>query len=118
VDAILAWQVPTVLPSYAWGPLYAGEAEDFEEDAKKILEAVISEEVGRAYIWRVRSRVVQGHPAEVLLDAAAGADLLVVGSRGHGAFAEALLGSVGQHCVRHAHCPVLVMRGEPDRAAA
>jgi nucleotide-binding universal stress UspA family protein len=50
----------------------------------------------------------------VLLGAAAGADLLVVGSRGHGAFADALLGSVGQHCVHHAPCPVLIMRGEHE----
>jgi len=46
----------------------------------------------------------------VLLDAAAGADLLVVGSRGYGGFAEALLGSVGQHCVHHATCPVVIIR--------
>jgi len=46
------------------------------------------------------------------------ADLLVVGSRGHGRFADAVLGSVGQYCVHHAHCPVLIMCGEPRRAAA
>jgi nucleotide-binding universal stress UspA family protein len=51
----------------------------------------------------------------VLLDASAGASLLVVGSRGHGGFAEALLGSVSQHCVQHAPCPVVVVRG-PDPA--
>ena len=44
------------------------------------------------------------------LNASAGADLLVVGSRGHGGFVEALLGSVGQHCVHHATCPVVVIR--------
>ena len=39
--------------------------------------------------------------------------LLVLGSRGHGRFAEALLGSVAQHCVHHAHCPVLIVRDGP-----
>jgi nucleotide-binding universal stress UspA family protein len=48
----------------------------------------------------------------VLVDAAEGAELLVVGSRGHGGLAEALLGSVGQYCVHHAPCPVVIMRGK------
>jgi nucleotide-binding universal stress UspA family protein len=61
----------------------------------------------------VHAQVVKGHPALVLLGAAAGADLLVLGSRGHGGFADALLGSVGLHCVHHAHCPVLIIRGQP-----
>jgi nucleotide-binding universal stress UspA family protein len=54
--------------------------------------------------------VRQGNPAQVLIDAAADADLLVVGSRGHGGFAEVLLGSVCMHCVQHAPCPVAVIR--------
>jgi nucleotide-binding universal stress UspA family protein len=63
----------------------------------------------------IRPVVVEGNPARALLDAAKGADLLVVGSRGHGGFTEALLGSVGQHCVHHADCPVVVIRGaRPD----
>jgi nucleotide-binding universal stress UspA family protein len=42
---------------------------------------------------------------------AAGAELLVVGSRGHGGLTEALLGSLSQHCVHHARCPVVIIRG-------
>lgn len=57
----------------------------------------------------VLTRVLHGHPAQVLLDAAGGTQLLVVGSRGHGAFAGMLLGSVSQHCVQHASCPVVVV---------
>lgn len=113
VDAVIAWQIPMVFRNYGWAPIYVEEAGDFRENARKIIEAVISEEVEPAGSELVRSQVVNGHPARVLLDAAAGADLLVVGSRGHGGFAEALLGSVGQHCVHHAHCPVLIMRGVP-----
>lgn len=57
-------------------------------------------------------------PAQVLLDASADADLLVVGSRGHGLSADMLLGSVSQHCFSHAKCQVVVMRGEPATAKA
>jgi nucleotide-binding universal stress UspA family protein len=53
---------------------------------------------------------VHGHPAQVLLNVADRADLLVVGSRGHGGVAGALLGSVSQHCAHHARCPVLIVR--------
>ena len=56
--------------------------------------------------------VREGNAAQVLLDAAQGADLLVVGSRGHGGFTEALLGSVSQHCVHHAQCPIVIVRAD------
>jgi nucleotide-binding universal stress UspA family protein len=118
VDAVLAWQIPMVLQSYGMAPIYVEEDGSFEENARKTIEAVIGEEVEPADSQRVRSLVIQGHPAQVLLDVAADADLLVVGSRGHGEFAEALLGSVSQNCVHHAPCPVLIMRGERRHAAS
>jgi nucleotide-binding universal stress UspA family protein len=58
----------------------------------------------------VTKTAVAGHPAASLVGAAEGADLLVVGSRGHGEFGSVLLGSVSLHCVHHAPCPVVVIR--------
>ena len=57
-------------------------------------------------------RVVEGRSGQVLAEAAEGADLLVMGSRGHSGLTEALLGSVGQYCVHHAPGPVLIIRGK------
>jgi nucleotide-binding universal stress UspA family protein len=54
-----------------------------------------------------------GAPGPVLLDAARGADLLVLGHRGRGVMRSALLGSVGLHCVFHASCPVTIVRKAP-----
>lgn len=56
-------------------------------------------------------RVVRDSPARALVDEAADAAMLVVGSRGHGGFMALLVGSIGQHCVTHARCPVVVVPG-------
>jgi nucleotide-binding universal stress UspA family protein len=82
VDAVMAWQVPMALSGYAWAPISTDETDNLAEDARKALDAVVSEEVEVADGHRVTAHVVNGHPADVLLDVAADADLLVVGSRG------------------------------------
>jgi len=60
----------------------------------------------------VETSVAEGSPGRALVEAAKGAELLVVGSRGRGGFAGALFGSVSLHCVSHAPCPVVVVRGK------
>ena len=57
----------------------------------------------------VRVRTVMGTAADVLIHESHGADLLVVGSRGHGGFTSMLLGSVSMQCAMHASCPVTVV---------
>jgi nucleotide-binding universal stress UspA family protein len=109
VEAVSAWQDPAVYGfAYGWSPAVF---EDVSVAAvtEKILAESVADEAGDAAPVPVLTRVLHGHPAQVLLDAAGGAQLLVVGSRGHGAFAGMLLGSVSQHRVQHASCPVVVV---------
>jgi nucleotide-binding universal stress UspA family protein len=114
VDAVMAWHYPAMAASAGYGLAAGGieSADDFKEAAEKIVAAAISSGLDPASEVHVHSRVAEGNAARVLLDAADGAELLVVGSRGHGGFTEALLGSVSQHCVHHAACPVVVVRGQ------
>jgi nucleotide-binding universal stress UspA family protein len=58
--------------------------------------------------------VVENGPAEALLAAAAGADLLVVGNCGRGNLAAALLGSTSAKVADQASCPVVVVRAQPE----
>ncbi len=108
VEAVTAWHYPA---SYGWEP--AGIDADFEGDARRILAAALTAVTGLEPEVPVLPLVTEGYAADVLLHAAKGADLLVLGSRGHGGLASALLGSVSLHCVLHAHCPVLVLRNQP-----
>ena len=117
VDAVMAWHYPIATGGYGWTPVTMEQGYNFAEIAEKTVADAISATLAAGIDAagsdvRVRAQVVEGNPARALLDAAAGAELLVVGSRGHGGFTEALLGSVSQHCVQHAPCPVVVVRGE------
>ncbi|MFC5889849.1 universal stress protein [Kitasatospora aburaviensis] len=109
VDAVIAWQYPV---GYGW-PAPVVPPFDFAGNARQALAGAVSEAADEAPQVEIRQHVVQDHPAAALLKAADGAQLLVVGNRGYGGFTEALLGSVSQHCVHHAACPVVVVRGEP-----
>lgn len=112
VDAVIAWNYPAAAGGYGWAPTGMEGSFDFRENAEKILASAITGTVDPRSDIPVLARAVEGIAAQVLIDASDGADLLVVGSRGHGGFTEALLGSVSQHCVHHAHCPVVVIRGK------
>jgi nucleotide-binding universal stress UspA family protein len=115
VEAINAWPVPV---NTGFGPVECGwvaggsEIDELKKAAEEILNEALDEVRESHPAITVHTRAAAGHPASILLKAAAGADLLVVGSRGHGGFVGALLGSVSQYCVHHATCPVVVIRGE------
>jgi nucleotide-binding universal stress UspA family protein len=64
----------------------------------------------------VRTCIVEGHPGTAIVDAAASehADIIVMATHGRGGLGRALLGSVADHVVRHAACPVLLVRPPQD----
>lgn len=101
LDAVCAWQYPQAA---GWGVV----PDDF--DPHHDMETTLAEAIASLDPpTPARQLVVQGLPAEVLLQAAEGADLLVVGSRGRGGFSGLLLGSVSQQCIHHAPCPIVVV---------
>lgn len=107
VHAVYVWDFPTGY-GWAWAPGFAGL--DLEAESRKALDAMIAQVFDGAADVPVVARVERGHAAEVLVEVSRGADLLVVGSRGRGAFADMLLGSVSLHCAQHAGCPVVIIR--------
>ncbi|HEX5189168.1 MAG TPA: universal stress protein [Streptosporangiaceae bacterium] len=107
--------VVEVVTAYYWFPMPIEDV-DFKGLATHLVEDAIFEAPDPGSPVKIVSKVVHGSPAKVLLHEAAEAELLVVGSRGHGNIAGALLGSVSHHCVHHAPCPVVVVRDLGARA--
>ena len=110
VEVVYAWHMPT---ADGWAPTME-LAQSLVRAGEQGLADTIAEVAGDRPAVPVHARVTEGNAAAVLLQAAEGADLLVVGSRGYGGFVGALLGSVSQHCVQHAPCPVVVVRGKGE----
>jgi nucleotide-binding universal stress UspA family protein len=106
LEIIMTWDWPT---TYGWA-MYFPEGYNPSEGMPEMLSKAADDLRARYPDIDVTTRVVQGHPAPVLVEASKGADLLVVGCRGHGEFAGMLIGSVSEFCATNAHCPVLVDR--------
>jgi nucleotide-binding universal stress UspA family protein len=106
LEVVMTWEYPS---SYGWA-VPVPEDFDPESDIQQSLDTAIAAIRAEHPGLEVSARLVSGHPAPVLVEASKDADLLVVGSRGHGEFVGMLIGSVGAHCAAHAHCPVLVHR--------
>jgi nucleotide-binding universal stress UspA family protein len=114
--AVHAWQFGYIGVTGMEGglPAVGGELHEFRDAAAAALDATLRETIPEAGDVGVERRVVEGAPAAVLVEESRGVDLLVVGSRGHGGFAQLLLGSVSQQCAHHAECPVVIVRSKAD----
>jgi nucleotide-binding universal stress UspA family protein len=106
LEVVMSWEWPA---SYGWA-VPVPEDFDPEGDIHASLEEVLAPLRTARPGLGIDARVVHGHPAPILVEASKGADLLVVGSRGHGEFVGMVIGSVSEYCAAHAQCPVLVHR--------
>jgi len=100
---VTAWHWPT-----SYGVPMAWEGWDPAVDAQQVVEKAAAELTLPSE--RVHLKVECGAAADVLVRCSRGAAALVVGTRGHGALAGTLLGSVSSYAVHHAECPVVVVR--------
>jgi nucleotide-binding universal stress UspA family protein len=116
VQVISAFLPPEYRPS-AYGLAAPPTPDEIRSDlrfiARRMVDDVVAENPTLASV-PVELHELEGKPAEVLIEQAQGAALLVIGHRGRGGFASALLGSVGVACVLHADCPVTVVRPTPE----
>jgi nucleotide-binding universal stress UspA family protein len=95
-------------------PAVGGDIKEHQAAAEAALAASVREALPESHA-NVEQRVIQGAAAAVLVEESQDADLLVVGSRGHGGFAQLLLGSVSQQCAHHSECPVVIVHAKRER---
>lgn len=106
LQVIGAWQHPVSYYGYA----VALQDDDLGKETEKLVRDAVADVLGDAPDVPVDVRIMTGPAAHLLVALSEESDLLVVGSRGHGAFAGMMLGSVSNYCVHHAACPVVVVR--------
>jgi nucleotide-binding universal stress UspA family protein len=110
--AVMAWELPG---AFGWaGVPGLPDDLDLEHPAAQALAEAVRAALPPEQAAAVEQVVVPGNPAQAILDRAEGAELVVVGVRGHGTFRATLLGSVSHTVTLHASCPVVVVRGTTD----
>jgi len=103
VEAVSTWHLPygyATVGDHEYSPL---------DDANAILSGATKSVFGAKVPQWFTAFSFEGNAADVLIEQSRGAEMLIVGSRGHGGLAGVLLGSVSARCAEHAHCPVLII---------
>jgi nucleotide-binding universal stress UspA family protein len=114
VHVVHAWTI--AYSDYAGSLGWWTPGENAEDAARTTLLDSVRRGLDDAANLEVKQTLVEGPAHAVLLDAAVGADLLVVGSRGRGGWKGLLLGSVSMRCLTQSPCPVAIAR-HPDGVA-
>ncbi|MCV7179336.1 universal stress protein [Mycolicibacterium sphagni] len=125
IHAILAWQYHPPWVDPGMGSMFplgyqpeGGVPEDAFAKTSTAVDNLLDAAIRRATAAdpdsatdpvAITQETVEGHPAQVLLESVGTCDIMVVGSHGHGGFVGAVLGSISQHVVSHARCPVVVV---------
>jgi nucleotide-binding universal stress UspA family protein len=112
---VCAWDIQPIAYG-AMGFIPPVDPASSERAAEEAVAQLLDAHADAAEGVRVERSIVQGAAADVLVEAAKDADLLVVGSRGHGGAAGLLLGSVSMRSAHLAPCPVVILRHEQPPA--
>lgn len=111
VTAVCVWRYPAEF-MHGITPPSSPEVWHPDADARQVLDDAVRSVVGEQPPPGFETLTCEGHPAKVLVELSADAEMLVVGSRGHGGVTGMLLGSVSSACAASARCPVLIIRDE------
>jgi nucleotide-binding universal stress UspA family protein len=114
LKALLAWEYPLVMYADVDPPPPEETVSEVHRQAEERLAQAVAEAGPALDDVEVEESVVEGAAASVLIEAGQAADLIVVGTRGHGGFTGLLLGSVSQQVAHHAPCPVVIVPPERD----
>jgi nucleotide-binding universal stress UspA family protein len=113
LELVTSWHAPYMAEASGYGLIYLSPEELMAEAAMnrdKTLNQLTSEvEATRAAGCEIDFRLLEGPPGQVLVTESKGAEVLVVGRRGHGTLTRLFLGSVSRHVTTHASCPVVVI---------
>jgi nucleotide-binding universal stress UspA family protein len=114
LTVLVAWELPSIDLGMGSGIAYDPDlpkalAEGAEKSARTAADRAAALQEG----LDVSTAVVSDTPSAALVEASRSAELVVVGSHGRGRFAGLLLGGVSRQVATHAHCPLLISRGEP-----